>query len=312
MDYRINFEILTKVLGNSCEYRGNNDLFFDKFKQIEESEGDAISWIKPGIKNSFEIINSIKSTGIICDFETFELYKGSLNNKLFIITNDPKEAFVRLLVYIDTLTKKQNNISKIHPTAILDANCKIGKNVKIGAYSIIDNCEIGDNTIIGEHVRIFPCVSIGNNCVIREFVTLGGKGLGYIKNEDKSMTQIPHIGSVIIEDNVHIFPFVNIDQGTLGATRVGKGSAIDHHVHIAHNASVGENSILVCGTVMAGGSKVLNECFIGGNTQIKQKCIVGNRVITGMGSVVVKDIPDNEVWAGNPAVFLKKTPEQMF
>lgn len=312
MKTEINYHHLQSIFGEDCRFVGNKKLIFNKIQSIYECEKGNITWVKPGVKDEEILINKTNATCILCNEDSFNVYKGDFEEKLFVIHEDPKLLYLYINKFIEDLNEGKTQRSFIHPTAIVDVNCIMGENVQIGAYSIIGACEIGEGTIIGEHVKIFDCVKIGKNCEIRELTSIGGKGLGYYKGKDGILEHIPHLGQVIVEDNVHIYPFVNIDQGTLGTTRIGKGSAIDHHVHIGHNASVGENSILVCGTVMAGGSKVLNDCFIGGNTQIRQKCIVGNRVITGMGSVVVKDIPDNEVWAGNPAVFLKKTPDQMF
>jgi len=312
MNSIITFKVLKSILSKDCVFLGNKELIFKGVNSIYESNIGEISWIKQGVKDEDKLINLSKASCIVCSRETYNKYNQDLKDKLFVISKDPKYNFVKILNYLEVQNNNSNNEFLIHPTAIIDVNCKIGKNVKIGPYSVIGNCTIGDNTIISEFVKIFDCVEIGKNCIIRENVTIGGKGLGYIKNEKNELLQVPHFGKVVIKDNVHIFPFVNIDQGTLGLTIIGKGSKIDHHVHIAHNSSVGENSILVCGTVMAGGSKVSDNCFIGGNTQIKQKCVIGNRVITGMGAVVIKDIPDDEVWIGNPAKFLKKTPEQIF
>ncbi len=312
MNLTINFQHLLSLFGEDCFFYGNKELVFNRIQSIYESEEGNITWVKPGVKDEAFLINETKATCILCNEDSYTKFKGNLELKLFVVHEDPKMLYLYVNKFIEDLSYKREQKSFIHPTAIVDINCKLGENVQIGAYSIIGACEIGDGTMIGESVKLYDCVKIGKNCEIRELTSIGGKGLGYYKGKDGQLEHIPHLGQVVIEDNVHIYPFVNIDQGTLGTTRIGKGSALDHHVHIGHNASVGENSILVCGTVMAGGSKVLNDCFIGGNTQIRQKCVIGNRVITGMGSVVVKDIPDNEVWAGNPAVFLKKTPQQMF
>jgi UDP-3-O-[3-hydroxymyristoyl] glucosamine N-acyltransferase len=115
-----------------------------------------------------------------------------------------------------------------------------------------------------------------------------------------------HIGKVVIEDNVEIFPYTNVDKATLSETRICKGSKIDHYCHIWHNTYVGENVIITAQVVLAGGAKILNKAFLGVNTKVKDSCIVGENSITGMGSVVVCNIPSNEVWAGIPAKFLKR------
>jgi UDP-3-O-[3-hydroxymyristoyl] glucosamine N-acyltransferase len=309
---KIDIKILKEILNFDCEFIGNQNLILNGIQSIYECIDGDISWIKPGVKEEKKLINETKASCILCSPESYALYKGNLDNKLFIIYEDPKILYLYVNKFIDDYNSSKTKEGFIHPTAIIHPKCKLGSNVSIGAFSIIGSCEIGDNTKIGDQVKIFDCVDIGENCDIREFSSIGGKGLGYYKKLDGTLEHIPHLGKVKIGNNVHIYPFVNIDQGTLGTTTVDDGAAIDHHVHIGHNSYVGKNSILVCGTVMAGGSKILNDCFIGGNTQLKQKCIIGNRVITGMGAVVLKDIPDNQVWAGNPARFIKETPNQMF
>ncbi len=312
MKLNITYKDLQVLFSEDCLFYGNKNLTFSGIQSVYECKEGDITWIKPGVKDEVTLINVTKATCILCTPSSYLLFKGSIEDKLFVVYEDAKILYLYVNKYILDITTAKQKGSFIHSTAIVDDACQLGENVRIGAYSIIGACQIGDDTEIGEFVKIFDCVTIGKNCEIRESSTIGGKGLGYYKGKNGELVHIPHLGKVVIDDNVHIYPFVNIDQGTLGTTKVGKGSAIDHHVHIGHNASVGENSVLVCGTVMAGGSKILNDCFIGGNTQIRQKCVIGNRVITGMGAVVVKDIPDNEVWAGNPAVFLKTTPDIMF
>jgi UDP-3-O-[3-hydroxymyristoyl] glucosamine N-acyltransferase LpxD len=312
MERKLSFRQLKEILSDDCVFVGNAELEFTGIQSVYECQPGDVTWIKPGVRDEKNLINQTVATCILCNKDSFKFFTGNIDQKLFVLHDDPKILYLRITKFFAGTGSMWSKPTYIHETAIIDARCQIGDNVKIGAYSVIGACEIGNGTIVGESVRIFDNVKIGSYCDIREFSSIGGQGLGYYKKADGTLERIPHIGSVVIEDNVHIYPFVNIDQGTLGTTRIGKGAAIDHHVHIGHNASVGMNSILVCGTVMAGGSKVLNDCFIGGNTQIRQKCIIGNRVITGMGSVVVKDIPDNEVWAGNPAIYMKQTPDQMF
>ncbi len=309
---QITVDQLISIFGEDCKFIGNTSLVFNGIQSVYECKAGDITWIKPGVKDESSLINETVASCILCSPLSYSLFKGSTDNKLFVIYEDPKMLYLYVNKFILDATDTIKPEGFIHPTAIVHPGCKLGENVRIGAYAVIGECVIGDKTVIGEFTKIYDCVTIGKNCEIRESCSIGGKGLGYYKNKEGNLEHIPHLGKVLIGDNVHIFPFVNIDQGTLGTTSIGNGSAIDHHVHIGHNSTVGVNSVLVCGTVMGGGSKILNDCFIGGNTQVRPKCVIGNRVITGMGAVVVKDIPDNEVWAGNPAKFLKKTPETMF
>lgn len=286
-----------------CSFKGNEKLVFTGIQTVQEAIQSELTWIKPSDKTK-SFVNSTKASGIICDELTYTMYDGDKEEKLFILTEDPKLIFVNLVKYVS----KQNEIKKtrlIHPTAIIDDACELGKNVEIGAYSIIGACKIGENTIIHDHVKIFDPVTIGRNCVIREFCSIGGEGFGYFKTTENTNEHIPHIGSVLIGDNVEIYPYSNVDRGTLGKTEIKNGTVIDHYVHIGHNSITGKDNIIAAGCVLAGGSQVKDNCFLGVHTVLKQKCVIESNVVTGMGAVVVKDVAENSVVVGNPAKLLK-------
>ncbi len=149
-------------------------------------------------------------------------------------------------------------------------------------------------------------VSLGQNTKVCDTAKLGNDGFGFEPDENGDLVFFPHFGNVIIGDNVRIGSHVCVDRGNLHDTVIKNGVKIDNLVHIAHNVNVGENTLVVAGSVICGSVKVGKNCFIGANSTIKEHLVIGNNVIIGMGSVVTKDIPDGEIWAGNPAKFLKK------
>jgi UDP-3-O-[3-hydroxymyristoyl] glucosamine N-acyltransferase len=298
----LDYAQLKKILPQDCEFIGNRELVFNGLQSLYECAQDEITWIKPGVRNEKELINSTKASGIICSPDSFQLYNGETQHKLFLLHHNPKQIFFKIVQYIYNLDLNKQSQTNIHPTAIIDKDCVIGEHVVIGEYSVIGACKIGNNVIISNHVKIYDCVSIGNNCKIREYCSIGGEGFGFIKNEDGENEFIPHIGSVLIEDNVTIYPFSNVDRGTLGKTIIQSGTVIDHYVHVGHNTRTGKNNIIAAGTIMAGGCQIKDNCFIGVNTLIKEKVIIGSDVYTGMGAVVVKDVEDKSIIIGNPAV----------
>jgi UDP-3-O-[3-hydroxymyristoyl] glucosamine N-acyltransferase len=110
-----------------------------------------------------------------------------------------------------------------------------------------------------------------------------------------------HIGKVIIEDNVEIFPYTNVDRGTLSETKIGKETVVDRFCHIAHNSVIGRRTIITANVTLCGSCRVGNNCFIGVGSAIKDKVEVGDNSVIGIGSVVTKNVPPNEIWFGNPA-----------
>ena len=123
------------------------------------------------------------------------------------------------------ITLKKPNKSK-YPGVKFGNNVLIGKNVKIGKSSVIgsntiieQNVLIGKNCTIGSQIMIKNSI-IGNNVVIQDGSKIGLKGFGFIPLKDKNL-RIPHIGKVILEDNVEIGASCTIDRGSIGETKIG-------------------------------------------------------------------------------------------
>lgn len=176
---------------------------------------------------------------------------------------------------------------KIHPTAIVSKKAKLGVNVEIGPFSIIeDNVGIGDNTRISSNVKIKDFTRIGSNCQIFEGAIIGNipQHLGFEGEESY----------VYIEDNVTIREYCTIHRGTKfddGITKIGENSYLMAYVHIAHDCKVGKNTILANAVTLAGHIKIGNYVFIGGLTPIHQFCRIGDYAMVGGASAVDKDIP---------------------
>jgi len=190
------------------------------------------------------------------------------NDLTTIISPDPKLTMAKVILecFYNNVVSFLNTIrSEIYLSKIFD-------NVKIGVEGVI----------------------VGVNC------TIGTQGFGYVWDKDHWL-RFPHIGSVVLEKNVEIGNNTCIDRGSIGNTIIRKGVKIDNLVHIAHNADIGEHSLIVAGAVIGGSVKIGKKCFIGMNASIKNGIIIGDNVTVGAGAVVLKDIPSGETWAGVPA-----------
>ena len=194
-------------------------------------------------------------------------------------------------------------------------NVLIGKNVKIGKGSIIGtntiiehDVVIGNDCVIGSQV-ILKNTIIGNNVVIQDNSKIGLKGFGFIPLKNKNF-KIPHIGRVLIDNNVEIGSSCTIDRGSVDDTEIGNNTYLDNQVHVAHNVKIGSDCMIAGQVGFAGSSTIGNNVSIGGQAGISGHLKIGNNVKIGGGSGVVKDIEDNQIVMGYPAVpikqFLKK------
>jgi len=198
----------------------------------------------------------------------------------------------------------------IHPTAIIDDKADIHKSVFIGPYCIIGACSIGQGSQVHSHTVINNRVKIGKNVTIREHCVIGSLGFGFVRDDDGTPLWIMHLGGVVIEDDVEIFPFSNVDLGTFGDTVIESKAKIDHFVHVSHNTRVGKNCIITAGAVLCGSCAVGADSWAGIGSIIKQGIKVGKHATLGMGAVVLKDVEDGDVVAGVPAKSLQRKEDE--
>ena len=131
-------------------------------------------------------------------------------------------------------------------------------------------------------------------------IVIGKKGFGFFPDDTKNL-RYPHIGMVIINDNVEVGCNNTIDRGSLSNTVIGKNTFLDNQVHIAHNVNIGKNCIITVQVGFAGSASIGNKVLIGGQSGISGHLKIGNNVQIGGGSGVVKNIPDNSKVMGYPA-----------
>ncbi len=187
---------------------------------------------------------------------------------------------------------------------LIGKNVKIGKHTQIGANTIIEHdVQIGENCIIGSAVIIKNSL-INNRVVIQDSCKIGQKGFGFLPKKSKNF-KFPHFGKVIINNDVEIATGCTIDRGSIDDTVIGKNTYIDNQVHIAHNVKIGDDCMIAGQVGFAGSSTIGNNVSIGGQAGISGHLKIGNNVKIGGGSGVVKDIEDNQIVMGYPAVPLK-------
>ncbi|MCD6259587.1 MAG: UDP-3-O-(3-hydroxymyristoyl)glucosamine N-acyltransferase [Helicobacteraceae bacterium] len=157
--------------------------------------------------------------------------------------------------------------SKISNKAEIAKGAVIGKNCTILAHSYIGcNTVIGDNTVIYPNVTVYRDCMIGSDCMIHANTTIGSDGFGFATNAMGEHKKIYQNGNVIIEDDVEIGSSTTIDRAVFGATRIKKGVRIDNLVQIGHNCEVGEYSVLVAQSGLAGSTKLGRNVVMGGQS----------------------------------------------
>jgi UDP-N-acetylglucosamine acyltransferase len=185
----------------------------------------------------------------------------------------------------------------IHPTAIVDAAAELDSSVTVGPYAIIGaDVVIGAGTTVAAHAVINGPARIGSNNRFHSFCAIGGDPQD--KKYAGERTQLE------IGDGNTFREYVTINRGTaqdVGVTRVGGDNWIMAYVHIAHDCQVGSHTILANTVNLAGHVVIGDWAILGGYTGVHQFCKIGAHVMTGVGSVVLQDIPTYVMAAGNSA-----------
>lgn len=236
---------------------------------------------------------------------------------LFYAQN-PEWAFILLLKYIDNLAPKHT--PGIHPTAIISPSAKLGANVSVGAYTVIeDNVTIGDNTVIfpqcyigkqvtiGKNCYIYPQVVIRENCILKDFVILqagakiGSDGFGFTFHDGRHQ-KIPQVGNVILGNDVEVQSNTCIDRAKIASTVVGDNTKIDNLVQVGHNVKVGMSTIMCAQVGVAGTTDIGNGVILAGQVGLAGHMKIGDRAQVGAQSGVMGSIPAGQTYFGYPAM----------
>jgi UDP-3-O-[3-hydroxymyristoyl] glucosamine N-acyltransferase len=224
--------------------------------------------------------------------------------------DNPMVAFAKVMQYFHPAAQPRD---VIHPGAAIGKDFKCGQNVTIGPMAVIGDqvtagdrvwlhpgVVVGNHVIIGSDVTIHPNVTIlerciiGNRVIIHSGSVVGSDGFGYAP-DGKSYHKIPHTGIVQIDDDVEIGANNTIDRATFGKTFIGRGVKTDNLVHIAHNVSVGENTVLVAQVGISGSVTIGKNAILAGQAGVAGHLSIGDGAVVGPQTGVGKSVPDGQI-----------------
>ena len=255
----------------------------------EASKGDLVFVLK---KKYRALLENTKAT---CAVVPQDIIKSPIP---VIRCKNPNLAFKKAVEIM--LKKETHPLAGIHKTVCIGENVTLGANVTIGAYVVIgDGSVIGKDSIIYPNVTVRDNVKIGNRVIIHSGSVIGSDGFGYERTQ-AGHEKIPHIGDVVLEDDVEIGSCVCIDRAKIAHTRIGRGTKIDNLVQIGHNVTVGENCIIVSQVGISGSVKIGNNVMIGGQAGIADHLEIGDNVMIAAKAGLMKSVPPNSVMWGIP------------
>jgi len=230
---------------------------------------------------------------------------------------DPRYAFALAARFLksreqgSTESVPRNPAPRIHPTAVLGADVRVGQGTSIGPHAVLgDSVVVGNDCEVLANVTIYAGTVIGDRVLVQAGAVLGATGFGYARNSATGeYIAFPQQGTLAIEDDVEIGANSTIDRGALGETRIGAGTKIDNLVHIAHNCVVGRNVVIASQTGISGSCVIEDGAVLGGQVGLGEHAHIGPGVILGGGAGVLshkKVHGPGEVFWGRPARPLKQ------
>jgi UDP-3-O-[3-hydroxymyristoyl] glucosamine N-acyltransferase len=243
--------------------------------------------------------------------------EAGLPGRNLIVVANPYAALAHAIALFHPQHRPPPGIS---PQAVLGEGARLGEDVSIGPFAVLGRgaalgdrvvlmpgVVLGEEVVVGEEsvlhpgVVVYPRAVLGARVVVHAGAVIGSDGFGYAE-EGGARTKIPQVGNVVIEDDVEIGACATIDRATLGSTVIGRGTKIDNLVQVGHNVRVGEGSILVAQSGIAGSARLGRSVILAGQSGVAGHLEIGDRSAVGAKSAVLQDLAPGAFVIGHPAV----------
>lgn len=294
---------LTHRLGLELPVEGAADEIIDVPSGLNTSQPGSITFFSD--KRRKDQLATAKATVCLTTEKLLPLM--SKTGMIGLVTDNPRAVFSRLTseMVVEGISDPQaqniDETAQIHPSATIGAGVSIGAKTRIGANCVIENgVTIGANCVIEPLVRL-NFTRMGDRCHVKSGTIIGGTGFGTAEDE-KGIFNVPHIGRVIIHDDVYIGSNTCVDRGQLGDTVISKDVKIDNLVQIGHNVFVGEGTIIAGHAGISGSCVIGKKCIFAGKASLADHINVGDGAILAAFAGVMSDVPAGEMYSGIPAM----------
>lgn len=301
--------------GVAVELVGPNDLPLLRFDAAEQAGEGAVTFFRTD--RFADQWRQGRASAAIVSRDHAAAYATDAPRRALLVVPNTDLAFIKALALFAPPAPPVR--PGVHPSACVDPSatidpgaevgplCVIGPGASVGAGSLLKNsvvlgplARVGARCTLHPGVRVLDRCRVGDRCILHANAVLGADGFGY-RPDGAGLAKVPHIGDVVVEDEVEIGAGSCIDRATLGSTVIGRGSKIDNLVQIAHNCRIGKCCI-ICGLCGLAGSVTLGDgVVLGGGVGVADGVTIGSGSRLGAQSGVINDVPPGSEWIGSPA-----------
>ena len=299
IDRKVSLKEVIGVLGDLLitTYGQTEDVYIDNLADVQHVNSNTLDWVGNNKKNQQVIAEHSPAKVILVGGKVVFSEALQEQKKTLLVVKNPRQS----LAVIGNAFFLEKASAGIHPTAIVDSEAVIGKDVYVGPYAVIGKAEIGDNCCVSAFVKIYDNVKIGHHCSFKEGAVIGGAGFGFETDESGNRFRFPQLGKVVIGNYVEVGANSTIDRGALSDTVIGDYTKMDNLCHIAHNNVVGKNCVFTAGSIVSGSCEIGDNTWVGPNSTINNWIKVGKDSLIGIGSTVVMKVKDGTNVFGVPA-----------
>lgn len=316
-------------LGGNCKLWSLQELAQISGAQLYDGQGDASSFLVRGIASLSEAdktqlcvlhhkkyLHALKNSAAGACIISPAYLEAAPSTMRLLVHDNPYKAYALIAQAVYPAKKTESSISAnahIANTALIGEGCTIEPGVYIGEEAVIGkgsrigvNTYIGDQVVVGEDCLIENNVSIsnaiiGNKTIIYPGARIGQDGFGFASDREGHY-KIPHLGRVIIGNDVEIGANTCIDRGSLNDTVIEDLCRIDNLVQIGHNVKVGKGSVLVAQVGVAGSTELGKFVTLAGQVGVIGHLKIGDGAMIFVRSCVTRSVEPGAKMAGYPAV----------
>lgn len=296
---------ICKQIDNEYHLIGNqSDIQINKITTPLSADEHSLVFITPINPDKQNMLKKTRARLVICD-DT--LIDKDLSDKCFIVVDNPKYIFAKIG---NALFLKKHQYS-IHPSAVIHPEAQIARNVFIGPNTYIGKCMIGEESVIYGNCFFYDNVIIGKKVVVQAGCVLGASGCGQVQGENGTYEPFPHIGRLIIEENVEIGTNSCIARGALDDTIIKQGTVIDSFVQVGHNVLIEENVLILANSVIGGSSIIKKNAFLAIGTHVCDYITIGSYAHIGPSVTVMQSVTDGSKLLPRPPLTLPATQQRI-
>lgn len=290
-------------LGDGARVFGRDDVTFANVRPLDAADGESLVWISPKKEaNAADLLRATPAPVVVAPAKA-TVPDEVLARACVILAPSPKLVFSRIVAALFAPPPARGGV---HPTATVHPEAEIDPTATIGPHCHVGRSRIGAGAVLDGHVHVYDGVTVGARCWIAANAVLGVDGFGYTQDEDGEWVHFPHLGGVVLGDDVRVGAHACVVRGTLGDTVVDAGTKLDNYVTVGHNARVGKRVLVASHAIVGGSAVVGDDVWVSPHVTILNGLRVGKGAVLGAGACVVADVPEGGKLVARPGRLLPR------